>query len=116
MHLKVYKGEKCRLINAHDNHRLLKEDDPMIEFERRLGEREQATDTVVLFRQLNREDKHQKAMAGGITTTLIVSHKLPNASVLAVRTGRIKIIRDEDTKRSDHVHLNGNQESGYQPW
>ena len=110
--LKVYKGEKGRLINAHDNPRLLKEDDPMMEFERCLGGREQARDTIEIFKQLNGGDKHQKAMADGIITTLIVSHKLSKrtvASVLKVGTGRIKRNRDGKTKQTDHVHLNENQ-------
>ena len=74
--LKVYKGEKGRLINVQDNPRLLKDDDPMIEFERRLGGREQAKDTIELFKQLNDGDKHQKAMADGIITTLIITISL----------------------------------------
>ena len=110
--LKVYKGEKGRLINVQDNPRLLKDDDPMIEFERRLGGREQAKDTIELFKQLNGGDKHQKAMADGIITTLIVTHKLSKhavVSVLKVGTGRIKRNRDGKTKQTNHIHLNGYQ-------
>jgi hypothetical protein len=113
--LKVHKGEKGRLITAHDNPRLLKEDDPMLEFERCFGGREQAIEYIEYFKKINAGDKHQKAVADGIITSLIIVHKLSKraiASVLKVGTGRIKRNRDGKSKQTNHVHLNGNQVHG----
>ena len=74
-----------------------------------LRRREQARDTIELFKQLNGGEKHLKAMADGIITTLIVLHKLSKRvvdSVLKVGTGCIKRSRVGKTKQTDHVHLN----------
>ena len=110
--LKVYKREKGRLINAHDNPRLLKDDDPMIEFERCLGGAEQAKDIIDLFNSYNGGDKNQKIMADGVISTLIRNFKVSKraiAAALKIGTGRIKRNRDGKSKQTDHVHLNGNQ-------
>lgn len=110
--LKVHKGEKGRLITAQDNPRLLKEDDPMIEFERCLGGHEKAKECLKIFEEMNDGDQNQKIMADGIILDLIRLHKVSKrtlALVLKIGSGRIKRIRDGKSKVTDHVHLNGNQ-------
>lgn len=110
--LKVHKGDKGRLINNHDNPRLLLDDDPMIEFQKCLGGPEQAQDTIDLFNRFNKGDKNQKMMADGLISNLLLTYKVSKraiASVLKIGSGRIKRNRDGKSKQTDHVHLNGNQ-------
>ena len=100
------------MINVHDNPRVLKDDDPMIEFERCLGGTEQAKDIIDLFNSYNEGDKNQKIMADGVVSTLIRNYKVSKraiAAALKIGTGRIKRNRDGKSKKTDHVHLNGNQ-------
>ena len=63
--LKVHKGEKGRLITAHDNPRLLKEDNPMIDFEKCLGGEEQVKLCLENFVELNDGHNNQKMVATG---------------------------------------------------
>ena len=100
------------MINVHDNLRLLKDDDPMIEFERCLGGAEQAEDIIEPLNSYNGGDKNQIITADEIISTLIRKFKVSkraNASALKTGTGRIKRNRDDKSKQTDHFYLNGNQ-------
>lgn len=110
--LRVHKGEKGRLITAHDNPRMLQDDDPMVEFVRCLGGEDKAKVMLARFKMYNEGDKGQKTMADGLITTMITQNKVTKrtlAAVLKVGSGRIKRIRDGKSKTVDYGHLNGNQ-------
>ena len=100
------------MITAHDNPRLMKEDNPMIDFEKCLGGEEQVKLCLENFVELNDGDNSQEMIADGIISNLIKMHKIPRRILvlaLKVGSGHIQQIRDGKSKVFDHVHLNGNQ-------
>ena len=108
----VKRGEKGRLITQHTNKRQVFARDCFEEFERALGGTQQASDMIQRFRDLNRGNAYDKAMADGLVSTLIHQFQLGRIvllEVLGVGTWRFRRIRDGQSKMVDYKRLNGLQ-------
>ena len=108
----VKRGEKGRLITQQTNRRQVFARDCFEEFEKALGGIQQASDMIQRFKDLNRGNAYDKAMADGLVSSLIHQFQLGRVvllEVLGVGTWRFKRIRDGQSKMVDYKRLNGLQ-------
>ena len=93
----VKRGKKGCLITQQTNRRQVFARDCFEEFEKVLGGIQQASDMIQRFKDLNRGNAYDKAVADGLVSSLIHQFQLGRVvllEVLGVGTWRFKRIRD----------------------